>query len=86
MVIAQSFSEKKYSILIKIESFAMTVQKCQKNGLKKWIFFSKNVENHQETVKIQQKHQFSTFFEFFFRFFSTIFFGIFELLIQCSKF
>ena len=39
-----------------------------------------------KNVKIQQKHQFSTFFYNFFWFFFTPFFGIFELRWQCSKF
>ena len=44
----------------------MPVQKCLKNWLKKnYKKFSKNVENHQKNVKIQQKCQFSAFFEIF---------------------
>ena len=42
----------------------LRISKMPKNGLKKnRKKISTNVENHQKTVKIQQKHQFSIFFE-----------------------
>ena len=53
---------------------------------KNWGKISKNVENHQKNVKIQQKHQFSTFFEKNFQFFFKPFFGIFEMRRQFYTF